>query len=101
MTAPSSYEGWVGRDAVDQDGEKIGEIADIYVDETTGRPEWAAVSTGLFGRKVSFAPLAGSSQDGDSLRLAHSAAAVKDAPNADPDGHLEPEEEARLYAHYG
>jgi uncharacterized protein (TIGR02271 family) len=96
-----SYDGWVGRDALDTDGDRIGEIADIYLDDVTGRPEWVAISTGLFGRRVSFAPLSGAQQDGEALRLPFATAMVKDAPNADPDGHLEPEEEAMLYRHYG
>ena len=40
------------------DGDKIGTIDDIYLDEQTGKPEWLAVRTGLFGSHVSFVPLA-------------------------------------------
>jgi len=92
---------WIGHTAIDPDGDKIGKIADVYVDETSGQPEWLTVSTGLFGSRVSFVPLAGATPDGDALRLPYPQDVVKDAPHADPDGHLEPEEEEVLYRHYG
>jgi uncharacterized protein (TIGR02271 family) len=100
-TDQTQYEGWIGRDAVDQDGDKIGRIEEIYLDDQTGSPEWLAIKTGLFGMKLTFAPIAGSTADGDNLRLPYAKSLVKDAPSVDPDGHLEPEEEATLYRHYG
>ena len=58
------------------------------------------MSTGLFGKKESFAPIAGSSSDGDDLVLAVTKDQVKDAPNIDSDGHTTDEENAALYAYY-
>ena len=58
--ATSTYDGWIGRDAYDADGDKVGEITDIYYDDATGRPEWVAVKTGLFGMKRTFVPIHGS-----------------------------------------
>jgi len=101
MTDTQSYEGWIGRDAVDQDGDKIGRIEEIYLDDETGRPEWLAIKTGMLGSKLSFAPISGSSSDGENLRLPYGKTQVKDAPSVDADGHLSPEEEAELYRHYG
>src|SRR5215213_953308 len=49
--------GWIGRTAVDRDGDKVGKIADVYLDDDTGQPEWLAVTTGMFGTGVSFVPL--------------------------------------------
>jgi uncharacterized protein YrrD len=31
------------------DGEKLGKIEAIYLDDATDAPEWAAVKSGLFG----------------------------------------------------
>ena len=58
--ATSTYDGWIGRDAYDANGDKVGEITDIYYDDVTGRPEWVAVKTGLFGMKRTFVPIHGS-----------------------------------------
>ena len=49
-----SYDVWIGRDAYDRNGNKIGEVEDIHYDDLTSRPEWVAVRTGLFGKKVTF-----------------------------------------------
>jgi uncharacterized protein (TIGR02271 family) len=92
---------WRGHDLVDSDGSKIGSISDIYADEDTGQPEWIAVSTGLFGTKVSFVPLAGATARGNELVSRWTKEQVKDAPRAEADGRLSQDEEAALYRHYG
>jgi uncharacterized protein (TIGR02271 family) len=92
---------WRGKEVVGPDGEKIGTLEDIYLDRHSGEPEWAAIKTGLFGMKTSFAPLEGATPSGDELRLNYDKATVKDAPNVDADGELSEEEERRLYEHYG
>jgi uncharacterized protein (TIGR02271 family) len=92
---------WPGQHATGRDGEKLGTIADIYLDRDTGKPEWAALKTGMFGTKVSFAPLAQASHTGDGVQLPYTKDQIKDAPNADADGELSQDEEAALYRHYG
>lgn len=101
MTNAQEVRGWIGRNLIDDDGEKIGRIEDIYMDEETGQPEWLAVSTGWFGKGISFVPLAGATAKDDELAVRWDKATVKDAPHAEPDGRLTQEEEARLYRHYG
>src|SRR3954452_13609910 len=82
--------------------DKLGSIGQIYLDDETGRPEWATVRTGLFGTKESFVPLAQSSQSDDGLTVPYDKSTVKDAPRVDADqGHLSQSEEAELYRHYG
>jgi uncharacterized protein (TIGR02271 family) len=95
-----SYDGWIGRYAYDRSGEKVGKIALIYYDDHTGRPEWVGVATGLFGRKVTFAPIAGSSLHEDDLQLAHDKDTINDAPNCEVGGDLGEAEERRLFSHY-
>jgi uncharacterized protein (TIGR02271 family) len=101
MATMQDIETWRGRTLVDRDGDKIGKIQDIYLDRSSGEPEWVAVKTGLFGSNVSFVPIHDASPAGDDLRVAYEKDQVKDAPNVDPDGELSPEEERRLYQHYG
>jgi uncharacterized protein (TIGR02271 family) len=92
---------WRGEQAHGRDGEKLGTIADIYLDRDTGEPEWAAIKTGLFGTKVSFAPLADATHSGDGVQLPYTKDQLKDAPTAEADGELSQDEEAALYRHYG
>jgi hypothetical protein len=49
---------WRGHDVIDENGHPVGVITGLYVDEVTGRPEWAAVKSGLFSHRVTFVPLA-------------------------------------------
>jgi uncharacterized protein (TIGR02271 family) len=92
---------WQGRTLVDRDGDRIGTIDAIYLDDQTGQPEWALVNTGLFGTKTTFVPLAQATQTGDEVRVPYDKQLVKDAPRIDPDGHLSEAEERRLWRHYG
>jgi len=101
MQTMKGYEGWVGTDAYDLNGDKIGSIDDIYYDDQTGRPEWLAIRTGFFGMNCSFAPIAGATVDDGHLKLPWTKDQVKDAPNIAENGHLAVEEERRLFAHYG
>jgi uncharacterized protein (TIGR02271 family) len=82
------------------DGEKIGSIGQLYADDDTGEPTWVTVRTGLFGTHESFVPVEGARVEGDDLVVPYTKDHVKDAPRVDTDGHLEPDEEDRLYAHY-
>jgi sporulation protein YlmC with PRC-barrel domain len=93
--------GWLGRVMVDGDGNRIGEVVDVYLDNETGRPEWAVVRTGLFGMRSTFVPLADAREVGEELRVPHRRVQVKEAPNIEPDGQLSEAEEAELYRHYG
>ena len=93
--------GWIGHDLVDNSGGRIGKIADLYMDDATGKPEWIAVSMGRRGSNIHFVPLAGAEASGDDLRVPYVLDQVKEAPGAKPDGHLSQDEEALLYRHYG
>jgi uncharacterized protein (TIGR02271 family) len=97
----SAVAAWRGREAVASDGEKIGTIDEIYMDAETGKPEWLAVKTGMFGSKVSFIPIAEASDANGDVRVPYDEQQVKDAPKAEADGELSQEEESGLYSHYG
>jgi uncharacterized protein (TIGR02271 family) len=92
---------WEGRAMVDRDGGRIGTIDAIYLDDQTGQPEWALVTTGLFGAKSSFVPLAQATQTGEEVRVPYDKQLVKDAPRVDVDQHLSEAEERQLWRHYG
>ncbi len=91
----------IGTAAVDRDGDKLGKVGEVYLDDETGRPEWATVNTGLFGTKETFVPLAQAELSGGQVRFPYEKSMVKDAPKVDTDGHLSPQEEQELYRYYG
>jgi uncharacterized protein (TIGR02271 family) len=101
MPDVDTVRGWQGATMVDRDGDQLGSIDAIYVDDQTGEPEWALVNTGLFGTRSSFVPLAQATARGDQVQVPYQQQLVKDAPNMDPDGHLSEQEEQELWRHYG
>ena len=87
--------------AYDKDGEKIGVVGEVYLDDTTGAPAWVTVNTGFFGTSESFVPLEGAVVQDEDLHLPYSKAMVKDAPQQESNAHLSPEDEEALYTYYG
>jgi uncharacterized protein (TIGR02271 family) len=92
---------WRGRDVVDGNGDKVGTLEDIYLDRESGEPEWMAIRTGMFGTKVSFAPISDAAAAGEDIRVPYEKSQVKDAPKVEADGELSGDEERVLYEHYG
>ena len=103
MTAPSieTIQSWQGRTMVDPAGDKLGTIDAIYLDDETGQPEWATVTSGLFTATTAFVPLAQAQDSGDSVQVPYDKQQVTDAPSPHADGSLSQDEEAELYRHYG
>ncbi len=91
----------VGRPVTGPEGEKLGDVAQVYLDDETGRPEWVTVHTGLFGTKETFVPISEATLEDRGLSVPYTKDVVKDAPRVDAEGHLSKDEEADLYRHYG
>jgi uncharacterized protein (TIGR02271 family) len=96
-----TVQSWQGRTMVDPGGDKLGTIDAIYLDDETGQPEWATVTSGLFAAKAAFVPLAQAQPMGDSVQVPYDKQQVKNAPTMRADGSLSQDEEAELYRHYG
>jgi len=96
----------VGATAYNPQGDKLGKIGQVYLDEQTGQPEFATVATGLFGMNETFVPLAQADLRGDDqVVLPYDKDQIKDAPNIDPAAAggqgLTQDQEATLYRYYG
>ncbi len=93
----------VGSTAYTQDGDKVGKVGQLFLDDQTGQPEFVTVNTGLLGTSESFVPVSQASFESDRLLLPFSKDKIKDAPNVDlgAGGHLDASEERRLYDYYG
>ena len=100
MTNAQSPDSYLGRDVVDPQGDKIGSVGQVYVNDQSGQPDWITVKAGLFGNKEKFAPLEGSRFDGDNLVLPFDKSVVKDAPHVVDAAHLDVDESAELYTYY-
>lgn len=91
-----------GGHVVDTEGNKIGKVGQIFLDDQSGQPEWVTVKTGLFGGAESFVPLASAHLVGEDVAVPFDKEKVKGAPRVeDSDGHLDESEEAELFRYYG
>jgi len=97
----------VGRPLFGPADHKIGKISHVYDDERSHRPEWLAVSGGLFGLKTMFVPLAEIQLRAEDESKPpyyvgpYDKETIKAAPVADIDRPPTPDEMDRLAAHYG
>lgn len=92
---------WVGATAVDESGDRVGEVEDIYTDDDTGEPAWLVVNTQWQLGMVTLVPFAAASAQGSGLLVAVSADLVRQAPHWQLTGHLDRgrvEELRRYYA---
>ena len=92
---------WRGRTVLDRNGDKIGKVEEVYVDEVTEAPEWALVEGGLLSKKRHLVPLRDASPVGEDVRVPFDKSRVEAAPAVDPEPELSQEDEERLYHHYG
>ncbi len=93
-------EDWLGRPVVGSDGEKIGKLEDL-VFSSSGTPLFAAVSTGLFGRRTSLVPLHDASLTPDHVSVPYTKDQIKGAPQLDEPGDMSGGLEDASAEHYG
>ena len=83
LTDPATIQ---DRDILGADGGKLGKVETVFLDAQTDKPEWAAISTGFFGRKVSLVPLSAATETRDgNLQVPFDKERVKGSPHHEPD----------------
>ncbi|MEJ7773682.1 MAG: PRC-barrel domain-containing protein [Nocardioidaceae bacterium] len=93
---------WRGRDVIDPDGGKIGQLEAIYVSTADDLPAFATVRVGIIGRhRLAFVPLQDATVGPGYVRVRSSKRLVKDAPSIETDGELEATTEPAVFEHYG
>lgn len=99
---PTDPEEWSRRTLVDRKGERIGEVDFVYVDDYSGRPEWAGVlNLRLLGMRPALVPLRRASPHGDAVRLRNvTKEQVRSSPYVAPDRGMSDEDEELLMRHY-
>lgn len=92
---------WRGKNVIDPDDSKIGDLEAIYVDTTTDEPSFLTVRVGFIGRhRLAFVPASGATVTPDAVRVRFPKKLVQDAPSIDTDGELSAAEEPGVFAHY-
>lgn len=92
----------IGTPVFDKDGNRVGRVGNVYVDDDTNQPEWVTVRVGLLGMKETFVPLDGAKAEENRLELGVAKERVRNAPQIDAEnGHLSDSEGHDLYRYYG
>jgi len=87
-----------GKNVIDPDGAKIGEMEAVYVDTSTDAPAFLTVTVGMIGRhRLVFVPADGATVSPDAVRVRYDKKTVADAPSVDTDGELAAEDEAGVF----
>lgn len=88
-----------GRMVLDRDGNKIGKVREVYLDDQSDRPKWGVVKTGRIAKRRFF-PLTDVDSSGEDLKLSIAKDRIDAAPEVAEGEHLSPELESRLHHHY-
>ena len=101
MRGPQTNLIWRGRDVLDSEGRRIGRLEEVYLDDATDQPRWAAVREGPVARELSLVPLANATMRADYVAVPVTAGAIDDAPHIDSPRELTEDEADSLERHYG
>ncbi|MFI9009743.1 DUF2382 domain-containing protein [Actinosynnema sp. NPDC053489] len=89
-------------EVIDEHGERIGSVKQVWLDDRDGTPMWASVHTGLFGLKESFVPIQDATLGNGVITVPVDKQQVKDAPRIDvSDQHMSDQQQDELYSYYG
>jgi hypothetical protein len=85
----------------DQNGEKIGKVDALFLDEND-QPEYIGVKVGFLGTRSTLIPmyLARVDEEGRRIEVSVDKAQAKEGPAFDEDEDITPEYEQRVYSHY-
>ncbi len=91
-----------GYEVYDPNGEKIGKVDDLFVDEND-QPEYIGVKMGFLGTRSTLIPWQIATVDENDRRIEVSVdkAQAKEGPAFDDDEDITPDYEQRVYSHYG
>jgi hypothetical protein len=102
MFEASDIRDWRGRDVVDAQGHKIGELEAVYVDTVSDLPSFGTVTVGLPTRhRLVFVPLDHATVGPGYVKVTYDKKQVKDAPSIGTDGELPAGDEEAVFKHYG
>ncbi len=85
---------------VDEDGRRVGVIEALYADPAAGSLQWAAVDSGIAGRRH-LVPLAGAFEGDGFLQVGYAKERILRSPVPDDTEELGHQIEEALYEHYG
>lgn len=90
-----------GYDVVDSNGDKIGDVDGVWVDDATNALEFVGVKTGFIMGKTHLIPVENAQFQQNSIQVPFSKDQVHGAPTFGTDAELSPDNENEIYSYYG
>ena len=101
MESVREVRSWYGRDLIDRDGEVIGRIGEVFLDDETGEPKWAVVEASQRTDEPAFVPVADAAVEAEGVRVGVRRAQALASPAVPVvEGRISPEQESILRGHY-
>jgi uncharacterized protein (TIGR02271 family) len=93
---------YAGYTVYDRDGDKIGKVDDLFLDEQD-QPEYLGVKMGFLGTRSTLIPMeiATTDEASSSITVSTDKETVKNGPSFDDDHEITPEYENEVYSYYG
>ncbi len=85
---------------VTDDGQTLGPVGHVYLDDHTQDATWVSARTGFFGMREVFMPIQGAKVEEGLIRVRFTKDYIMDAPRIDSEGHISETEQDELYAYY-
>jgi PRC-barrel domain len=90
-----SIESWRGQDVLDNAGEKVGRLEEVYYDAAGDEPVLISIKRGRLGHQVKLAPLSDAAASRDYVRLPFTGQQLGGSPDVTVGDELTPEQARR------
>lgn len=90
----------IGAPAVTHNGDRIGTVERVFIDDATGEAAFATVQTGLFGSKETVVPVGQAAFTNGRVAIPFGTTMIKDGPTVDPDQMPDEQVIATLHSHF-
>lgn len=91
---------WIGSRVIDANGGGVGQLEDVWIDESTGQPAWLLIRAGRLSRGRKLAPFAGATGGEGQVWLPVSREQVRSSPPVKAQQLLSSSLERELRDHY-
>ncbi len=100
-TGTQSPDQLFGREVTDSNGNKIGKVDGVWVDDATNTLEFIGVKIGMLMGKTHIIPVDQGQTSGGTISVPYDESKIKDAPSFGADDELSPDDEDGIYSYYG
>jgi len=90
-----------GCEVTDSNGNKIGKVDGVWVDDATNDLEFIGVKIGMLMGKTHIIPVTQGQTGSGTISVPYDESKIKDAPSFGADDELSPADEDRIYTYYG